>query len=174
MSNNTLLKVRLSVLNFIEFAVWGSYLTSLGNFLSNAGLAAEIGWFYAMQGIVSLFMPSLVGIIADRWVQAQRMLSLCHMLAALFMAGAGFYCMAADQIEFAPLFVLYSLSVAFFMPTIGLNNSVAFNALTRAGMDTVVLNAGRPSVLKQTNKQTNKHTKKYLKQATTVCTPRDC
>lgn len=137
MSNNTLLKVRLSVLNFIEFAVWGSYLTSLGNFLSNAGLAAEIGWFYAMQGIVSLFMPSLVGIIADRWVQAQRMLSLCHMLAALFMAGAGFYCMAVDQIEFAPLFVLYSLSVAFFMPTIGLNNSVAFNALTRAGMDTV-------------------------------------
>ena len=80
MTNNSSLKVRLSILNFIEFAVWGSYLTSLGNFLAGAGLGAHIGWFYAMQGIVSLFMPSLIGIIADRWVQAQRMLSLCHLL----------------------------------------------------------------------------------------------
>lgn len=137
MTNNATLKVRLSVLNFLEFAVWGSYLTSLGNFLFGAGLGEQIGWFYAMQGIVSLFMPSLVGIIADRWIQAQRMLSLCHLLAGAFMAAAGFYCMSVSQIEFAPLFILYSLSVAFFMPTIGLNNSVAFNALSRAGMDTV-------------------------------------
>lgn len=137
MTSNTSLKVRLAILNFLEFAVWGSYLTSLGNFLFGAGLGEQIGWFYAMQGIVSLFMPSLVGIIADRWIQAQRMLSLCQLLAGAFMAAAGFYCMSVSQIEFAPLFVLYSLSVAFFMPTIGLNNSVAFNALTRAGMDTV-------------------------------------
>lgn len=75
------LKVRLSILNFIEFAVWGAYLTSLGNFLASNGLASQIGWFYAVQGIVSLFMPSLVGIIADRWIPAQRMLSLCHLLA---------------------------------------------------------------------------------------------
>lgn len=138
MARNATLKVRLSILNFIEFAVWGSYLTSFGNFLFNAGLGDLIGWFYAMQGIVSLFMPSLVGIIADRWVQAQKMLSLCHLLAAIFMASAAFYCMfSLDGIEFGPLFTLYSLSVAFFMPTIGLNNSVAFNALSRAGMDTV-------------------------------------
>lgn len=137
MASNATLKIRLSILNFLEFAVWGSYLTSLGNFLFGAGLGDQIGWFYAMQGIVSLFMPSLVGIIADRWIQAQRMLSLCQLLAGAFMAAAGLYCLSAVQIEFAPLFILYSLSVAFFMPTIGLNNSVAFNALTRAGMDTV-------------------------------------
>lgn len=137
MAGNNNLKFRLSILNFIEFAVWGSYLTSLGNFLSNVGLGSQIGWFYAMQGIVSLFMPSLIGIVADRWVQAQRMLSLCHLLAGLFMAAAGVYCMSTATIEFGPLFALYSLSVAFFMPTIGLNNSVAFNALTKAGMDTV-------------------------------------
>lgn len=137
MTSNSSLKVRLSVLNFIEFAVWGSYLTSLGNFLFGAGLGEQIGWFYAIQGIVSLFMPSLIGIIADRWIQAQRMLSLCHLLAGAFMAGAGIYCMTAPHIEFGPLFILYSISVAFFMPTIGLNNSVAFNALTRNGMDTV-------------------------------------
>lgn len=137
MSQKSNLKVRLSILNFIEFAVWGAYLTSLGNFLARVGLVAEIGWFYAIQGIVSLIMPSLVGIIADRWIQAQRMLSLCHLLAGVFMVLAGFYCMSATQIEFTPFFVLYSISVAFFMPTIGLNNSVAFNALTKAGMDTV-------------------------------------
>lgn len=131
------LKVRLSVLNFLEFAVWGSYLTSLGNFLFKNNLGDQIGWFYAMQGIVSLFMPSVIGILADRWMQAQKMLSLCHLLAGLFMALAGFYCMSAEVIEFAPLFILYSLSVAFFMPTIGLNNSVAFNALTQARLDTV-------------------------------------
>lgn len=137
MSSKNSLKARLAVLNFLEFAVWGSYLTSLGNFLYKNGLVDSIGWFYAMQGIVSLFMPSVVGILADRWMQAQKMLSLCHLLAGLFMAAAGFYCMTTEVIEFTPLFVLYSISVAFFMPTIGLNNSVAFNALTKAGLDTV-------------------------------------
>lgn len=131
------LKIRLSVLSFIEFAVWGSYLTSLGNFLANNGLATQIGWFYAIQGIVSLFMPSLIGIIADRWIQAQRMLSICHLAAGIFMAAAAGYCMQADVIEFAPLFTLYTLSVAFYMPTLGLSNSVAFNALTKARIDTV-------------------------------------
>lgn len=137
MKHNAILKSRLSILNFLEFAVWGSYLTSLGNFLAGNGLSTQIGWFYAMQGIVSLFMPSLVGIIADRWVQAQRMLSICHIVAGIFMALAATYCVVSPHIDFAPLFVLYSVSVAFFMPTIGLNNSVAFNALTGAGLDTV-------------------------------------
>ncbi|MDE7402943.1 MAG: MFS transporter [Muribaculaceae bacterium] len=137
MKSNTILKVRLSALNFIEFAVWGAYLTSLGNFLSGNGLGEQIGWFYAMQGIVSLIMPSLIGIIADRWVPAQRMLSLCHLVAGIFMGLAGVYCLTASSLEFVPLFTLYSISVAFFMPTIGLNNSVAFNALCKVGMDTV-------------------------------------
>jgi hypothetical protein len=131
------LKFRLSIMNFLEFAVWGAYLTSLGNFLARNGLQEQIGWFYAIQGIVSLFMPSVIGIIADRWIQAQRMLSLSHLLAGLFMALAGTYCLVADQIQFGPLFTLYTLSVAFFMPTIGLANSVAFNALTKAGCDTI-------------------------------------
>ena len=131
------LKIRLSVMNFLEFAVWGSYLTSLGNFLARNGLQEEIGWFYAVQGIVSLFMPSVIGIIADRWVPAQRMLSSSHLIAGLFMGLAGVYCLMTPEISFTPLFALYTVSVAFFMPTIGLCNSVAFNALTKAGMDTV-------------------------------------
>lgn len=134
------LKVRLSVLNFLEFGVWGAYLTSLGNFLARNGLQEEIGWFYAVQGLVSLVMPSLMGIVADRWVQAQRLLSLCHLWAGVFMMSAGLYAMAAIEsgsLHFGPLFVLYTLSVAAFMPTIALANSVAFNALTGAGLDTV-------------------------------------
>ena len=131
------LKIRLSVMNFLEFAVWGSYLTSLCNFLARNGLQEEIGWFYAVQGIVSLFMPSVIGIIADRWVPAQRMLSISHLIAGLFMGLAGVYCLMTPEISFTPLFALYTVSVAFFMPTIGLCNSVAFNALTKAGMDTV-------------------------------------
>lgn len=131
------IQVRLAAMNFLEFAVWGAYLISLGNFLGSAGLATQIGWFYAVQGIVSLIMPAIIGIIADRWVQAQRMLSICHVIAGCFMGAAGIYGLTASQIEFGPLFTLYTISVAFYMPTIGLGNSVAFNALTREGLDTI-------------------------------------
>ena len=131
--------VKLILMNFLEFAVWGAYLTSLGRYLGNIGLGPQIKWFFAMQGIVSIFMPTLMGIVADRKIQAQKVLSLCHGLAGLFMIGAGLYCMkAGGAVAFAPLFILYSLSVAFFMPTIAIANSVAYNALTKEGLDPVV------------------------------------
>lgn len=138
MSSTLRLKVRLAVLNFIEFAVWGAYLTSLGNYLGRIGMASNISWFYAVQGIVSIFMPGIIGIIADRYMQAQRVLSVCHLLAGVFMVGAGFYCMfAGDNVSFGELFTLYTLSVAFFMPTIGLANSVAYSALGKYNLDAV-------------------------------------
>ena len=125
-------------MNFLEFAVWGAYLTSMGRYLGAYGFGSQIGWFYSIQGIVSLFMPALMGIVADRWLPAQKALSLCHGLAGLFMAAAGIYAFSAgSDVAFAPLFSLYTISVAFFMPTIALTNSVAFNALVKAGMDTV-------------------------------------
>ena len=129
---------KLILMLFLEFAVWGAYLTSLGRYLGNIGLGSQIKWFFAMQGIVSIFMPTLMGIVADKKMEAQRVLSLCHGLAGIFMAGAGFYCMSAGQaVQFAPLFILYSLSVAFFMPTIALVNSVSYNAMAVEGMDPV-------------------------------------
>lgn len=137
MATTRSLQAKLALMNFLEFGVWGAYLISLGNFLFRIGLGTQIGWFYTVQGIVSLFMPAIIGILADRWIQAQKMLSLCHLLAGCFMAAAGVYCLTTSQVEFGPLFALYTLSVAFFMPTIGLANSVAFNALTRAGLDTI-------------------------------------
>lgn len=132
------IKVKLAVMNFLEFAVWGAYLVSLGIYLSEIGLGDKIFWFYTVQGIVSIFMPAIIGIIADRWIQAQRMLSLSHFIAGTSMIAAGYYCYACDgDVHFGPLFALYTISVAFFMPTIGLANSVAYSALGKAGLDTV-------------------------------------
>lgn len=130
------IKTRLIVMNFLQFAVWGAYLTSMGSYLATIGMGQEIGLFYAMQGIVSLFMPAIMGIIADRWVPAQRLLSLSHLLSALLMAAAGSYGMSGGR-EFTTLFGLYAMAVAFYMPTLALSNSVAYNALDRAGLDTI-------------------------------------
>lgn len=131
------IKIKLSALNFLNFAVWGSYLISLGIYLSSIGLAQDIYWFYTVQGLVSIIMPAIIGIAADRWIQAQRMLSLCHLIAGAGMAAAGFYCATSPTPEFGPLFTFYTISVAFYMPTIGLANSVAYTALTKSGLDTV-------------------------------------
>ncbi|MCQ2144306.1 MAG: MFS transporter [Bacteroidales bacterium] len=156
---NSNITLRLIVMNFIEFAVWGAYLTSMGSFLASAGLGAQIWLFFATQGFVSIFMPALMGIVADKWMPAQRVLSLCHGLAGLFMLAAGFYAMsngsfieipdvhfpgkmatvyqASASFQFSMFYVLYLLSVAFFMPTIAISNSVAYHALESAGKDTV-------------------------------------
>ena len=132
------LKVRLALMNFLEFGVWGAYLTSMGRYLGNIGMSTDIGWFYSMQGIVSIFMPALMGIIADRWIQAQRLLGFCHLIAGVFMVLTAFYGFSTGlNSNFAVLFSLYSVSVAFYMPTLALSNSVAYNALTQADMDTV-------------------------------------
>ncbi len=133
------LKLRLTAMNFLEFAVWGAYLTSMGSYLAKAGLVEYIGWFYAVQGVVSIFMPGLMGIVADRWVPAQRLLGLCHILAGLFMGAASLYAAGTEggALGMATFFTLYTFSVAFYMPTLALSNSVALNGLARAGLDTV-------------------------------------
>jgi NHS family xanthosine MFS transporter len=125
-------------MNFLEYGVWGAYLTSMGSYLATIGLGGQIGLFYAMQGIVSLFMPALLGIVADKWIPAQRLLGFSHIISALGMLGVGFYGMSAGQdVSFPIIFTLYSLAVAFYMPTIALSNSVAYTALDKAGLDTI-------------------------------------
>jgi NHS family nucleoside permease-like MFS transporter len=128
-------------MNFIEFAVWGAYLTCMGNYLGIAGLGDQISWFYAIQGIVSIFMPTLMGIIADKYIQPQRVLGLCHLVAGGFMLGCwwlGYQAGFGQELENKALFItLYTLSVAFFMPTIALTNTTAFTILKNNGLDTV-------------------------------------
>lgn len=125
-------------MNFLEFAIWGSYLTCIGNYLGANGLGSKISLFYAIQGVVSIFMPAIIGIIADKFIQPQKLLGICHLLAAIFMGSAWYYGASHPQgIEFSVIFSLYTLSVAFFMPTIALANTVAFSILKRNGMDTI-------------------------------------
>ena len=131
------LKIRLAVMNFLEFAVWGAYLTCMGNYLGSAGMGDEIPWFYAIQGIVSIFMPTLMGIVADKYMQPQRVLGLCHLLAGAFMLGCWWMGMSSPTPDKATFITLYTLSVAFYMPTIALANTTAFSILKRNGMDTV-------------------------------------
>lgn len=132
------IRLKLIILNFLQFAVWGAYLTSMGRYLGSIGLGDKIPLFYAMQGIVSIFMPAIMGIIADRWVPAQRLLGICHLVAGIFLAAAGYYGMQnTGSVDFITLFTMYSLSVMFYMPTIALSNSVAYTVLMNYNYDTI-------------------------------------
>lgn len=128
-------------MNFLEFAVWGAYLTCMGNYLGSAGLGTQISWFYAIQGIVSIFMPTLIGIVGDKYIQPQRLLGYCHLIAGLAMAGCWYMGSSAgigNELPGKGLFIaVYTLSVAFYMPTLALSNTVAFTALKNKGLDTV-------------------------------------
>lgn len=151
------IKSRLALMNFLEFAIWGAYLTCMGNYLGRVGMGDYIAWFYAIQGIVSIFMPTIMGILADKFVQPQRMLGICHFIAGASMialCSLGIYAEsmpefaaqlkaaaeteAQPEFPFMQLFIgIYTLSVAFYMPTLALSNTVAFSALRRSGYDTV-------------------------------------
>ena len=143
------IKLRLIVMNILHWALWGAYLTSMGNYLVQVGLGPKIGLFYAMQGIVSIFMPALMGIVADKWLGATKTLALCQFIAGAAMLGAGLYAASVESGAIAagmkvaemfsfPLFMsLYTVSVAFYMPTIALSNSAAYGILEQNGYDTV-------------------------------------
>ena len=110
----------------------------MGNYLGSIGLGQQIGLFYAMQGFVSILMPAIMGIIADRWIPAQKLLGISHLIAAIFLGAAGYYGMQhSDSTNFTTLFTLYSLSVMFYMPTIALSNSVAYSVLINNNFDTI-------------------------------------
>lgn len=132
------MKLRLVGMSFLQFAVWGAYLISMGTYLFSAGMGDKIGYFYAMQGVVALFMPALMGIVADRWIQAQKLLAGCHLFSALFKMAMGYVAMSPDASDSYPLLIsLYALSVAFFMPTLALSNSVSYAALEGVKLDPV-------------------------------------
>ena len=134
------MKSRLIGMSFLQFGVWGAYLISMGTYLFSAGMGDKIGYFYAMQGVVALFMPALMGIVADRWIPAQKLLAGCHLLSALFKAAMGYVAISATGIvadEYPTMILLYALSVAFFMPTLALSNSVSYTALESVKLDPV-------------------------------------
>jgi len=132
------IKLRLIIMNFLQFAVWGAYLTSMGSYLANAGQGANIGVFYAMQGITSIFMPALIGIVADRWIPAQKMMGICHLISSTFLLTMGYYGLTTgNQADFGILITLFAIGIGFYMPSLSLSYAVAYNALEKAGHDTI-------------------------------------
>ncbi|MBQ3710532.1 MAG: MFS transporter [Bacteroidales bacterium] len=140
------IKFRLIVMNFLQFAVWGAYLTCMGNYLGKAGMGDEIEWFYIIQGLVSIFMPTLLGIVGDKWIQPQRLLGFCHLITAacmicLFYLGLQAANASTPTVPVYPnkvLFItIYTIGAAFYMPTLALSNTAAFTILKDNGMDTV-------------------------------------
>ncbi|MDE6308823.1 MAG: MFS transporter, partial [Muribaculaceae bacterium] len=131
------IKARLSMMCALEFAVWGAYLTSMSNYLGSAGMGYLIAWFFAIQGLVCLVMPALVGIIADRYVPPHRLLAMCQLGAGVAMGCC--WWMGFTAHEPSPLWftLAFTISSMFFMPTVALSNSLIFKLLRRGGEDTV-------------------------------------
>jgi len=126
------IKFRLTIMNFLQFFVWGSYLTSLGGYLYSTlhFKGEQIGLVFMTLGIASLFMPTILGIVADRWLNAERVLGLCH------IAGAFFLYWASITTDPDKMFWIMLLVSAAYMPTIALNNSVSYHVLQSNGFDT--------------------------------------
>lgn len=131
------MKLRLSLLYFLQFGVWGCYLTSFGQFLGTGGLGNMIAWFYAAIGLVSIITPTLLGRLADHTGRPERLLSACHLAAAVVMFVMWRYGMTHTQLEFRILYPLYLLFLALYLPTMALANTTTFGLLTQNGHSTV-------------------------------------
>jgi MFS transporter, NHS family, xanthosine permease len=128
------IKLRLIIMNFLEFFVWGSWLISLGGYMFTlpgdmASRGALVGATYGTMGIASLIMPTLMGILADRFINAERVLGACHIIGALLL------CWASTTTDVHMLYYAILLNSLFFMPTIALNNTVSYNILTSRGIE---------------------------------------
>ena len=127
------IKSRLMLMNFLEFFVWGSWLISLGAYMivTLNFTGGQVGAVYATMGIASLFMPALLGIVADRWVNAERVLGICHIV------GAGLLFWASTVSDYDTFYLIMLFNSMAFMPTIALNNTVSYIVLEKRGFDIV-------------------------------------
>ena len=127
------IKFRLTVMNFLEFFVWGAWLISLGGYMFNVlhFTGGEVAAVYGTMGVASIFTPAVFGIVADRWLNAERVLGLCHLI------GAGMLLWAANLHDFDTFYVAMLFNSFFFMPTIALNNTVSYILLERKGFNVV-------------------------------------
>lgn len=127
------IKLRLIVMNFLQFFIWGSWLISLGGYMivTLKFTGVEVGSIFATMGIASLFMPAVMGIIADRFFNAERVLGVCHIAGALLLF------LAAQIEDYPSLYIIILFNCMAYMPTIALSNTVSYNALEKNGMDIV-------------------------------------
>jgi MFS transporter, NHS family, xanthosine permease len=127
------IKLRLIVMNFLEFFVWGAWLISLSSYMFNVlhFSGVQVGSIYGTMGVASIFTPALFGIVADRWLNAERVLGLCHIF------GAGMLIWASTQTHFGIFYLAMLFNSFFFMPTIALNNTVSYIILEKRGFNIV-------------------------------------
>lgn len=129
------LKLRLVILEFLQFFIWGSWLISLGGYLSY-GLSApatgsQIGAVFATSGFAALLTPGIMGIIADKWINSERLLGICHVLGAIVL----FFASRASSYE--QLFPLMLMNALVFMPTISLSIATCYSLFAKAKLDPV-------------------------------------
>ncbi len=127
------LKIRLTTMSFLQFFVWGIWLISLGGYMfmnfKEENIGSKIGATYGTMGIASLFMPAIMGIIADRFLRAELVLGICHLIAGVFLYYAGTVTSASEM-----MYAVFFIS-CFYMPTIALSNSVSYSLLSKNKLD---------------------------------------
>ncbi|HLP03962.1 MAG TPA: nucleoside permease [Paludibacter sp.] len=127
------LKLRLIIMNFLQFFIWGSWLITIGGYwFQNKGWSGtEFGAIFSTMGIASLFMPALAGVVADRWVNAEKLMGLFHLLGAVCLFLVPFTNTPAQ------MFAVMLVNMMFYMPTISLTITVSYSAMKKANMDIV-------------------------------------
>ena len=127
------IKFRLTLLSFLQFFVWGAWLITIGVywFETKQWSGAEFGAIFSTLGIASIIMPALTGIIADRWLNAEKLFGILHI-------GYGITLFYLPQVEDPKtFFVVMLIAMLFYMPTIALSNSIAYNILKNNNYDVV-------------------------------------
>ena len=127
------IKNRLTLMSFLQFFVWGAWLITVGNywFATKQWSGAEFGAIFSTLGLSSIIMPALTGIIADRWVNAEKLYGILHVLGGIALC-------YLPQVDNPTTFywVIFGAMLCY-MPTISLSNSVAYNILKNNNYDVV-------------------------------------
>ena len=126
------IKLRLTVMNFLQFFLWGSWLTSLGAYLSSLNFSgSEITAVFTTLGIAAVVMPGIIGIIADKYLNAEKLYGICHILGGLTLIWAA---RVTTPTEMYQAMLLNSL---FYMPTISLCYSISYHILSKSQFDVI-------------------------------------
>ncbi|MDB5271093.1 MAG: nucleoside permease [Hymenobacter sp.] len=126
-------KLRLTVLSFLQFFIWGSWLITIGAywFQTKQWSGAQFGAIFSTMGIASIFMPSLMGIVADKYVNAEKLYGILHILGGIVLCTIP---MVGDP---TTMFWVMLLNMIFYMPTLSLSIAVSFSVLKTEGLDVV-------------------------------------
>ncbi|OCF96237.1 nucleoside permease [Gilliamella sp. wkB195] len=127
------IKFKLKVIFFLQFFIWGSWLITLGSYMMETlhFTGTTVGTVYGTMGIASLFMPGLLGVVADRWIPANRLFMLCHLFGAITL-----FIAASVTTPFMMVVVILIHCLAF-MPTIAISNSISYACLESEGLDVI-------------------------------------